>query len=372
MPRDLPRAACGRCAATGAEVVEGRGHAAAPGRLRAAARARRRGCARQPDHRDWHGRLRPGDARARRALRLGVDLRRRAARHRTGDARDACSTSTASARSSDTTAIYGIVGGSVAHSVSPAMHNAAFRGRAASTRCICRCPRSTPTISSRSAARSGSAARASRFRTRSRCSTRVDEVDAVARRIGAINTIRVVDGRWIGGNTDAAGFLAAAARSRGADGRRAAVLGAGGAARAVAVALASSGCARARARARQRAQAEEVAALVVGRAWDRGRREPGSWDLLVNCTPIGMYPHVDETPLPAERADAGVCLRPGLQPAGRRGCCARRRPRLPDDRRPRHARRAGAGAVSVVDRRAAAGRRDARGRAQAAGGVHAR
>ena len=45
---------------------ESRGHAAAPGRLRAAAGARRRGFARQPNHRDWYGRLRPGDAPARR------------------------------------------------------------------------------------------------------------------------------------------------------------------------------------------------------------------------------------------------------------------------------------------------------------------
>ena len=29
--------------------------------------------------------------------------------------------------------------------------------------------------------------------------------------------------------------------------------------------------------------------------------EPGSWDLLINCTPIGMYPHADETPIPADQ-----------------------------------------------------------------------
>jgi shikimate 5-dehydrogenase len=26
--------------------------------------------------------------------------------------------------------------------------------------------------------------------------------------------------------------------------------------------------------------------------------EPGSWDLLINCTPVGMYPRVDDTPIP--------------------------------------------------------------------------
>ena len=29
--------------------------------------------------------------------------------------------------------------------------------------------------------------------------------------------------------------------------------------------------------------------------------EPDSWDLLINCTPVGMFPRVDETPLPADQ-----------------------------------------------------------------------
>ena len=29
--------------------------------------------------------------------------------------------------------------------------------------------------------------------------------------------------------------------------------------------------------------------------------EPGSWDILVNCTPIGMFPKADETPVPADQ-----------------------------------------------------------------------
>ena len=33
--------------------------------------------------------------------------------------------------------------------------------------------------------------------------------------------------------------------------------------------------------------------------------EPGGWDVLVNCTPAGMYPHVDETPIPASRLTGG-------------------------------------------------------------------
>jgi len=80
------------------------------------------------------------------------------------------------------------------------------------------------------------------------------------------------------------------------NGLRASVLGAGGAARAVGVALASVGCA-VQVHARNRAQAGQVALVASGEtgAWPP---EPGSWDLLVNTTPIGMYPRVDETPIP--------------------------------------------------------------------------
>ena len=74
------------------------------------------------------------------------------------------------------------------------------------------------------------------------------------------------------------------------------------------------------------------------------------WDLLVNCTPVGMYPHVDESPLPASALSGRfvydlVYNPPVDAPAARRGGG-----RLRDDRRSRHARRPGAGAVLVVDR----------------------
>ena len=101
----------------------------------------------------------------------------------------------------------------------------------------------------------------------------------------------------MGANTDASGFLAPLHERLSLTGLRASVLGAGGAARAILVALASSGCS-VRVHARNRAQAEDVAVLTpveVG-PWPP---EPGSWDLLINCTPIGMYPRVDETPIPA-------------------------------------------------------------------------
>jgi shikimate dehydrogenase len=126
---------------------------------------------------------------------------------------------------------------------------------------------------------------------------RVDEVYSVARRIGAINTIRAIDGRWIGGNTDAAAFLGPLHDRVPLPSTRVAVLGAGGAARAVVVALASS-AARVTVHARNRARAEAVAMTVSGEVGPMPP-EPGSWDLLVNTTPVGMYPHTEATPIEA-------------------------------------------------------------------------
>ena len=196
---------------------------------------------------------------------------------------------------SETTAVYGIAGGSVAHSVSPAMHNAAFRAARLDAVYL-----PFPAVSADDFHRFARAMRISGASVTIPLKVSlvefVDEVYAVARRIGAINTVRVDGGRWIGGNTDAIGFLEPLQERVPLDGLRVSLLGAGGAARAVAVALSSTGCSI-RLHARNRTQAEEVAVLTpvdVG-PWPP---EPGSWDLLINCTPIGLYPRVDETPIP--------------------------------------------------------------------------
>jgi 3-dehydroquinate dehydratase/shikimate dehydrogenase len=198
----------------------------------------------------------------------------------------------------DSTDLYGVVGHSVTHSVSPAMHNAAFRASHVDAVYL-----PLPAASAEDFHAFGRAIRISGASVTIPFKVSLfdvmDEVYSVARRIGAINTIRVVDGKWIGGNTDASGFLEPLQERIALNGLRAAVLGAGGAARAVIAALGSTGCS-VRLHARNRAQAEEVAVMssVEIGPWPP---EPGSWDVLINCTPIGMYPRVDETPLPGDQ-----------------------------------------------------------------------
>jgi 3-dehydroquinate dehydratase/shikimate dehydrogenase len=196
----------------------------------------------------------------------------------------------------DSTEVYGVAGGSVVHSVSPAMHNAALRFARIDAVYL-----PFPAASAQDFHTFGRALRISgasvTIPLKVSLFDHVDEVYSVARRIGAINTVRVSEGRWVGGNTDVVGFLEPLVGVS-LTGLRASVLGAGGAARAVTVALASSGCS-VKVHARNRTQAEDVAVLTsadVG-PWPP---DPGSWDLLINTTPIGMYPHVDDTPIAKE------------------------------------------------------------------------
>jgi shikimate dehydrogenase len=121
--------------------------------------------------------------------------------------------------------------------------------------------------------------------------------DDVARHVGAANTLRRRHGRWEATNTDLAGFLAPLESELGRSpaGLRAAVLGAGGAARAVVAALCSRG-ARVTVHARRRQQAKEVAG-AFGVAIGPWPPEPGSWDLLVNCTPLGGSGRRGESPM---------------------------------------------------------------------------
>jgi 3-dehydroquinate dehydratase / shikimate dehydrogenase len=197
----------------------------------------------------------------------------------------------------DATKIYGLVGSPIGHSVSPAMHNAAF---AADDLNAVYLPFPTTDVDD-----FVTFARAIELRGASvtipfkvSLFDRMDEVYAVARRIGAINTIRVLDGKWIGGNTDASGFLTPLKDRVPLRGARVAVLGAGGSARAVVAALTSSQ-AQVTVHARNLLRAQDLATAASCESAPMPP-EPGSWDLLVNCTPCGMHPHVDETPIDAD------------------------------------------------------------------------
>lgn len=204
----------------------------------------------------------------------------------------------------DSTSVYGLVGLPVAHSVSPAMHNAAFAATGLNAVYL---PLPAADVDDFVAFARGFGVQGASITIPYKVAlmAHVRHLDPIAQQVGALNTLKMEGEVWSGRNTDVAGFLQPVRdRHLSLSGRRAAILGAGGSARAVAVALASEG-AQVTVHARDVAKAASVAALVGGRA---GTLPPpaGSWDVLVNCTPIGMHPRMDQSPIPASALSRGL------------------------------------------------------------------
>lgn len=122
----------------------------------------------------------------------------------------------------------------------------------------------------------------------------MDQVEPFAQLCGAVNTVCIKDGKYYGYNTDGPGFLMALA-DLGVDpkGKRAVLLGAGGAAKAVALALGKAG-ARVSVCNRNAARAEELCKLMPERlsacefTIKKLCKQAKEADLLVNCTSLGM------------------------------------------------------------------------------------
>lgn len=144
----------------------------------------------------------------------------------------------------------------------------------------------------------------------------VDQVDPVATRIGAVNTVVVQDNGMLSGfNTDAYGFLASLRDVRGdfkASTGPIVILGAGGAARAVVVALLDDGATEIRLANRTKERAQELACIDPARIgvidWDDRNAVLDGAALLVNTTSQGMvgYPPLDIA-LDALPKAAAVC-----------------------------------------------------------------
>lgn len=207
------------------------------------------------------------------------------------------------------TAIYGVVGAPLSHSISPALHNAAFQAAGHDAVYVpfeAADVEDFEQVALALGVRGASVTIPHKVAFFERLAERggADALDSRSRAVGAVNTVQISDGRWEGRNTDVPGFLAPLAGRISLTGARAAILGAGGAARAVAVALASAG-AHVTVYGRNIQRARDVA-RTVGAEAGSCPPAPGSWDLLVNATPVGMSPHVDDTPWPEARFDGRI------------------------------------------------------------------
>ena len=209
----------------------------------------------------------------------------------------------------------GLIGWPIKHSLSPAMHNAAFAELGLDwTYVLLPTPPGQLTQALEELLARGFVGSNVTMPHKREVIPHLDGLSDAARLIGAVNTIHIQDGKLYGENTDAIGFLNALKES-GHDpkGMRVAMLGAGGAARAALFSLLQAGAGRVTVVNRT---VERGVALVedLAQAFPASRLgfEPlnaetlaalqGQVDLVVNSTSIGMLPQSDASPWPAEVA----------------------------------------------------------------------
>ena len=210
------------------------------------------------------------------------------------------------------TRICGLIGDPVEHSMSPAMHNSAFKNKGIDYVYL------PFRVEKEQLGRAILGVRALNIRGvnvtiphKVSVIPLLDELDPLAERIGAVNTIINNDGVLKGYNTDAHGFLKAMLEHGiSPEGKSVVILGAGGASRAISFILAERGAnlvilnrrleidwAVKLAASISQAFSREVKALELNEQNLAEVLRKG--DILVNATSVGMSPNTDETPVPA-------------------------------------------------------------------------
>ena len=196
------------------------------------------------------------------------------------------------------TRVYAVIGSPVFHSLSPVMQNAGFQARGINAVFLPFLVRDLPDFLA-AIQPLGIAGFSVTLPHKQAILHHLDGCDPLAAAIGAVNTVVVRGGaKLYGYNTDYVGVLRALEPRIPLRGSRVLILGAGGAARAVAFALAQAGaslsiCARRKNRAA--ALAKAVHGEVVARKVLHGE----FFDAIVNATPVGMHPHIHDSPLDA-------------------------------------------------------------------------
>ena len=133
----------------------------------------------------------------------------------------------------------------------------------------------------------------------------LDEIDPLAKQIGAVNTVVHKDGKLIGYNTDGIGFVKAlqSISSEPLQEKRILLLGAGGASRAIYFSLADVGVKEIDVANRTVDKAKELITACtatvhsVALSLEEATEEQENYDIIIQTTTIGMHPRVEHTPL---------------------------------------------------------------------------
>lgn len=205
------------------------------------------------------------------------------------------------------TRIFGLVGYPLGHSLSPFMHNLAFAAQGINAVYLA-FPVKPERVSLMVAAAKTLGIQGFNVTIPYKESLLpfLDKVSPEARACGSVNTVLIKDNLAVGYNTDGMGFMDSLQQEGVKVPRLAVILGAGGAARAVGYQLATLGTVTVflnRNRERAVNLAREIAGLTGqesrGMSWDEGENADFllNAELLVNTTPLGMYPNTDEKPI---------------------------------------------------------------------------
>ncbi|MFA4905712.1 MAG: shikimate dehydrogenase [Candidatus Margulisiibacteriota bacterium] len=202
-----------------------------------------------------------------------------------------------------------LIGYPLGHSISPAMHNAAFRQLGLDFEYV------PLEVSPDELAQAIEGLRALHFAGfnvtvpfKEKVMPYLDDITKLAQTVGAVNCVQNQEGKLVGFNTDAPGFLESLREDAGFDprGKDCLVIGAGGAGRAVATGLAESHAKTILIYDVLEEKARELAEYLSDN-FDSDIRSlplasiPASLtksQLLINSSPIGMYPRTDNSPLP--------------------------------------------------------------------------
>jgi shikimate dehydrogenase len=196
-----------------------------------------------------------------------------------------------------------LIGYPLGHSVSPAMHNAAFKSLGLDYEYV------ALEVAPEDLKEAVGGLRALHFAGfnvtiphKEEIVQYLDDVTRFARTVGAVNCVQNQDGKLVGYNTDGPGFIESLeedARFK-PNGKNCLILGAGGAGRALAVSLLQNGAKSISLYDPAVEKAEELAGSLGAKVVKDLEAEVNSVDLLVNASPVGMHPKVDASPLPDE------------------------------------------------------------------------
>ena len=128
----------------------------------------------------------------------------------------------------------------------------------------------------------------------------MDHYDPLAKIVGSVNTVVNEDNKLIGYNTDAIGAIQALREKTNLIGKKILIMGAGGAARAIAYSM-KDFQADVHIYNRTLEKAEEIAKAFEIEAIDHSKIQTADFDIIINATPVGMFPNSEESLLHSDK-----------------------------------------------------------------------